>query len=691
MVNGILGASGRPSNVALEEGANTIRVVVTAEDGKDTNVVTLTVNRLPFRTRVWVLNGIGGVPVDDTVLKLVELAGPESRVIAENVPLPREKNGKPVFGLDPKKKYSIYATGTAAAAACYANFDPSKEDTASLYCLRNSATFFYELEAPVIEDISFGTANNDAGGTGWRVMPNEAQYTGPLANIAAVKVTALTRNWVPQSGGSLYYNDTPYPMLINIDETASSNSGGATGSSGTPMGTSNSPVTVDGKQWYRNTFRFATPLLQTNIFNKEHYLSVVVYDVIRNRTEQRAYLTITDSANAVTTDPDLSGFVPPLDYAQAQTFVGGGDLTSRPGDEANAMDPLNGYNGYQQVIARFYARSSATAALPIRGYEVWRSLGNASNFARIAVVNYAATNSTTSAIQYTDRTPSLVAGDVYYRFRVFNGNPTNNGYSQLSANLHAVVMPPTYTKPAASHKVVSDKLWPAFRIAADNPAMLSKGTSDAFTFTLFVKNADGPYPFLLIPFWVDFTETDTIAGASDEVNGHRYGFPKGRPTVRFMRITEWDGTSSVIYAGSWHYACDSETVPDGGGGEKTVYTPFAYLDDDGSVVVDTNSKVFRVAMDNAVRETYGSVGEEFAPGSTYYWNIFGANAGIGWNAGYPARWYTTNNDQAAFFYAGSNPAPNAGYPQGFCYGSAQMYGWGSPEGWFPITIAPDAK
>jgi hypothetical protein len=690
-VNGLAGTSGAASNVSLKEGPNTIRVAVTAEDGKSSNQVTLTVNKLPFNTRVWVLNGIGGVPVADTVLTLTDAGG---NILLDDVALPVEKNGGLVFGLDPKEKYNIYATGTAAAVACMANYDPAKEDTATLYCLTTNSSY-YEYEAPVIENVWFATANSATAD--WRVMPNEAYYVGPAASVAAVRVAALTRNPIAGSLGDLSLpgnGGVVVPICVSMDETASPNTGGAAGATGTLEGTVNAPVTIGGRQYYRTTHRFATPMLQANIFDKERYLSVVVYDCLGNRTERRVHMTITDSVNAVLTDPDLSGFVPQVGIAQAQTFVGSGDIQGRPGDETNAMDPVENHTGFQQVITELYARRSGTEPVAIRGYEVWRSNGGAGNFVKIATVNYAATNSTASVIQFVDRTPSLVAGEVHYRFRVFNGNPANKGYSQFSPSLKAIVMPPAYVAPAASHKPVSDALWPTFRIAASNPALLNRNTTDLFGFTLFIKNADDPMPFLLIPFQVDFRESDALMGipADDPRQEHRFGFPKGRPTVWVRQITGYNGSTSVISGGDWSPATDGKLVPDGEGGEKTEYTPFAYLDNDGSVVVNTDSKGFQTAMESAVRTVFGNTGKTFVPGYTYYWNVFGANGGIDWSSSsYPARWTTTNNTQAAYFYTGSNPAPTASTPLGYSYGSAQLYGWGSPEGWFTITIAPGAK
>ena len=679
-VNGLVVASGTRTDVQLFEPINTIRVLVVAEDGRTDNAVTLTVNRLALNTSVWVLNGMGGVPVENTKLTLTDSEG---RVLADNVPLPRGKNGKAIFGLDPRQKYNIYAKGDDTSVACYANYDPAKENTATLYCLRNYTTF-YELEAPVIEDISFATTN--AADANWKTMANSAYYIGPLANVAAVRVTAITRNLIAVGFGNAA---SAYdPIRINIDEVASTNSGGATGALGVAV-EKNVTVMRDGRNYYRSTYHFNMPALTTDIFNKEHFMDVVVYDNIGNRTEQRVYLTITDSANHQTGDPDLTAVVPTWDYMQSIVCMGYGDLPVRSGDTVNSMDPVDPYTAYQNNAARFYVRTTGTTAnLGIRGYEVWRSNGNANNFVRIATVNYA-TATTAAPFSYSDFTPSLAEGDVWYMVRVFNGNSANNGYSQFSAPIKGRVMPPTTTGPAASHSDVQDKLWPTFRIAASNPKMLRKDTSDRFHFTLFIKNTTNAYPFLMVPFRVNFTESEIIGTDPDsDANKHRYGFPQGKPTVQYQQVTGYTGTTSTISAGAWNYASDAKTIED-----ETTYTPFAFLDDDGSLVINTDSATFRTAMQNAVRTYYSTFVDPpyFRSGVPYLWNLFGNQGGIFWNNAQPARWTSTSATNAAYFTKGFNEAPHDTTFLAVSVGSNMAWGLGSPEGWFTLIIDTDAK
>jgi hypothetical protein len=701
-INGAAGASGQQTNVALREGPNTIQVLVTAEVG-NTAVTTLSVDRSSLNTSVAVVNGMGGVPLEDT---LVTLADSRGNVIAGDLPLPREKNGRPFLALDRSQKYNIYATGTAGAMSCLSNFDPSREDTATLICLRTNSTY-YEYEAPIIEEIAFAQTNST--GADWKVMPNDERYVGPLADVAAVRVSILTRNLIAGSTSASSSAGGTAPMRVMLDQTASPNLAPNQGTAGTLIGTRNDPTDIDGRRYYRSTYRATVPLMTASVFNKEHFLSVVTYDCNGNRTEQRVYMTITDSANNNAGDADLSSVTPFWRSAQGQTYVGGGDMPvahspgDAPGYTASAMDPLgplvspgppDNFNGYQQALLEFYVPApGSTANASVRGYEVWRSVDGDydDGFVKIATVNYA-TPATGNPFTYADRSATLTAGEVYYRIRAFNGNPANNGFSLFSPSIAAKVMPPSATRPAASHQAVSDRLWPEFRIAATNPAMLDGETADRFVFMVFVKEANGPNPVMAVPFRLFFDESDrlfdpdrqdlTYLPDSDPRNEHRYGFPPGRPTVQYRSGFSYNASTGAITGGTWLYASDHYVST----GQRV---PFAYLDYDGSVVVNTYSLECQKAINNPIRSANGVSGDVFRPGYTYFWNIFGNQGGLYWaNGGYPANLTSNTNTNAAHFTKGWN-ADNA-TPLGYSFGSHQQYGFGAPEGWFPVSIAPDA-
>jgi len=219
-------------------------------------------------------------------------------------------------------------------------------------------------------------------------------------------------------------------VRVNIDEVASSNSGAATGITATAI-SRNTAVKVNGKDYYRSVYRCALPLISTSVFNKEHFADI----------------------------------------------AGGGDFAGRGGETVNAMDPVDGLSGFQQVVAQFYVRSGAGIDLPIRGYEVYRAIGR-DGFTKVATVNYA-TATTGKPFQYADRTPSLAAGDAYYWVKVFNGNPANNGYSQFSNVLSTKFLPPfTAQLSGPAHMGVSGKVWPRFTFDVTNPALVAAGATD---------------------------------------------------------------------------------------------------------------------------------------------------------------------------------------------------------------------
>jgi len=712
-INGAAAVSGVAKGVSLPIGSTLIKIVSVSEDAKSYESIELTMTRLALNTKVWVLNGIAGAPVDNTVLKLTDSRG---RALDSNVGLPRSKNGTALlWALDPAERYNIYATGDDVAAACYANFDPSKEDTAALYCYKTS-TDYYEKEPPVIDSIAFATANTNAAD--WKVMPFDAHYVGTAAGAAAVRVTAITRNPISVNIGNLVA--AYVPMRVNIDEMASLNSGGSQGATGTAIET-NVAIQRDGKTYYRTTYRFATPLLAPDVFSKERYLSVVVFDLIGNRTEQRVFMTITDSAALQASDPDLSNVAPTIDLGQSQTHMTDTALAGRSGDQCgpsgpaeccpgesgdtiNAMDPIDpaAYFGIQQTIIQFGVRADGSAAnLGIRGYEVYRSLGNENNFVKIATVHFAALSAT--APQYIDRTPSLAEGVAYYKIRAFNGNQANHGFSRESASFRVPIMPPTMLRLSDSYDMVSKKLWPTFRFRVTNPKLMDKNVSDVFRFLLYVKNPLTAAAFKAVPFAMDFRQCDSIENMPGdtlnvvpgaEANTHRYGFKAGRPTVKIMRVTTYTAattSANAILNGTWYFASDEVDVPDGEDEEgnpktKKEWQPFSYLDDNGDVVINADSPIFRTYGNNSV----GS--NNFVAGVVYPWCIYGNTIAIDWNSGtsYPFYMATFTNTVGAWFYKGFNT--NGTTYLACCYSStASPTDYVPTDGYYYVIIDPDAK
>ncbi|MDR1841044.1 MAG: cadherin-like beta sandwich domain-containing protein, partial [Holophagales bacterium] len=195
-INGNSAGSGQTFPVALSEGRNVINIAVIAEDGKNSNVASVTASVMKLNTKVYVLDGIGGAPVEGAMITLKDAS---NRLLASNIPLPANKQGTALLGLDPNQKYHIYAKGSNSSEACFAYFDPSKETTAALYCLPGWSAP-YVREAPVIERISFA----DNGGTAatWKDMPSgENQITASHLEIPFVRITAISKNPIIYESG----------------------------------------------------------------------------------------------------------------------------------------------------------------------------------------------------------------------------------------------------------------------------------------------------------------------------------------------------------------------------------------------------------------------------------------------------------------------------------------------------------
>jgi hypothetical protein len=350
------------------------------------------------------------------------------------------------------------------------------------------------------------------------------------------------------------------------------------------------------------------------------------------------------------------------------------------------MNPVDPYTGTQQVILQFFVRRAGFQAnLGVRGFEVWRSIGNRDGFVRIMTRNYA-TNTAGDPFLALDRTPSLVAEDVWYRDRAFNGNPANGGFSQFSADVRTKPMPPSTTAVSPNFEPVSPKLWPTFRFRPTNPLMADKDITDAIEFTLLVKNLLDPNLLMLCPMQVDFRRSELFDESDPDsaINEHRFGFPLGMPVVLMRRVTEYNFTTGAV-GGDWYPASDAEDI-----GGTMAYTPFAYLDGDGDIVIDTDSPRFRFLMNNYVRQAWGLENETFMPGATYHWCIFGRTAGVLWNSpnGMPLRMADAISN-GALFTKGMNA--NGQNVLAVSYGSSSGYGLGWPDGFIDITIDPNAK
>ena len=589
-------------------------------------------------THVYVLDSVGGAYVENSRITLKDADG---NLLEDNISLPQDKNGSLILDLDPEQKYNIYAKGAGSAEACFARFDPSRENTATLYCRPHNLAGF-PAEAPIITDISFGNQASPPDSS-WLKLPDNVNYLSrPLADLQYVKITAISKCGIAE------LLDYPPPININIDALAWLNAG----VTGAALEDSIS-VNINGNHYYQSTYVFKTPVLN-NISTADHWLDIVVYDLASNRTEQRVYLNILDSAATETNDDDLSALTPALYAIQAETYGISMDLP--------AINPIDSYGASYSTLLAFnlsyvlyedYYDYYDSGYPAIRGFEVWRSDGNQNNFKLVDAVYYAAPNDGAFVVSqspyliaqeflHSDRGPDVAEDFMYYKIRVFNGNPANGGFSRDSNILCVKPLPPFTTRLAEPfHGAVAKKAWPCFKFKVTNPALLGADTSDQFYFSLYIKNVGFNEAVFDAAFVALITETD-------ETGQPRFGF--------------WNN-----YSGEWQPALCYD--------EGGIVVPFVWLEDDGIIAIDTNNYVFQTFI------AY----HPLLQGVSYSWNIFGMYGGV-----VGSGTFSEEATNSAFFYK-EYPAPNGAAANAFSFGSIYDYGLGATNGFYTITIDPDAK
>jgi hypothetical protein len=612
-------ASGQEVFMALVEGKNSIAINTLSEDGRIADLTTITINSAKPNVRLWVLDGIGGAPVKNTTLRVEESGG---RVLAESISFPTDQNGSLFLVLDPTRKYNVYAKGEGSAESCFANFDPSRENTLALYCRPSYGGDYFPVTAPIITDIAFATTN--AEDAEWKSLPAGTNaIPATLANLAAVKITAAAESHITDQDNAFWYG-----IQINVDSMPY-NGNGVAGN----VEQDSSLINLNGKQYFQTIHRFTVPSLQNKVDNKEHWLSVVVYDVASNRTEQRVYMTITDSAASVTDDPNISGIKPILTETEFQTYGITQDLP--------AVNPAEGPYGISYLCNVAFTMSQA-----IRGYEVWHSTDDL-HFDKVYTHNYATTS--TAAQRWVDRGPHLMDGNNYYKVRAFNGNPAGGGYSLFSDSIIAKPLPPFTTQliePA--HNSVSKVQWPVFKFRITNPDVLGDLTQESETtsgcrFTLYARQKTG-LAIINASFEVLFHNFDEYDPYSGDVIG------KGtKPIVIFY------------YGGSWWV--------------DTYFYDIVEIEEDGvTFTIDTGKPVFQRYLANWPLE----------PGGAYEWSIFGNLGGIvgdSYQSIYNATWFSK-------FWTAPGVSPRAFATS---FGSNYNHGYGAPNGFFTLIIAPDAE
>jgi hypothetical protein len=472
-INGGAAQSGVPFRVGLSGPQTSVDISTLAEDGAGRDLVRLAITVAEPNVRVWVLDSVGGTYPGGAKLTLADSSG---RALESDMDFPAAENGSLAFGLDPRGRYSIYAQADGTARACFADFDPSREDTATLYCLPNWATAF-PAEAPAITGISF-SGQPDSGYEA--LPPGTNALAAPLSKVQYVKVTAVARCAITEADWG------PVPINVALDSLAwlGNGSRGAADEKAREVG-------LDGRIYFQSTYRFQVPHLQNLVANRDHWLDIVVYDIANNRTERRVYLTITDSAASSADDADLALTAPTAVAAQGQTY---GITQSYP-----AINPIDSYGAHYSTLLAFrlsdatetfaYDRHSpvppldqidpALSCLPgIRGFEVWRSNSDNANFKKIDTVSYTGINKGLAVVgddgygqvtvgqsfHYRDQTPGVVEDIMFYRFLAFNGNPAGGDRSAPTDAISVTPLPPFTTRlTAPAHGSMVGTPWPAMK------------------------------------------------------------------------------------------------------------------------------------------------------------------------------------------------------------------------------------
>jgi hypothetical protein len=655
-INGEAAQDGVPHQVRLGTGQTAIGISALAEDGATSNLVTLTVNVAEPNTKVWVLDSVGGTYPDGARLTLTDAHG---AVLEPDIDFPADKNGSMLLGLDPKGRYNIYAKAHGSAQACFANFDRSREDTATLYCLPNWAAPF-PAEAPTITDVYF----SDQPNSGWEKLPSGTNaLSATAAKMQYVKITARARSAITEADWG------PNPINIMLDSLAWYNNAtpGVAVENATPVGDG-------GQTYYQSTYRFMVPHLQNGPANKDHWLDMVVYDIANNRTEQRVYLTVTDSA-ASSLDPSLAQTSPKVAAALAQTYGISMDIP--------AISPIDPYGAFYFTYLTFAVNSqtydlqmtgywdpymgidpldmidlSGIDMPGVRGFDVWRSDGG-SEFRHIDTLHYALLYDGLQVLnidmdnhwppmvtvgqvfEYRDTSPDVTEDTMRYKFRAFNGNPANDGYAPFTDAIGVKPLPPFTTKlMEPANGAIVGTTWPTFKFNITNPAICGGGLADEFNFTIMIK-----------PTYY-----------TDAINCMRY-------LVDFADLDE-DGSPRCynIFDDGWSFRKTPATIDGTPNGQ-----PYLWLEDDGAFVLSTDNPEFK--------RTMPPFAGEMVPGLTYEWSIFGLNAWVS---------LTETMTDAAHFRK-DYPVPAGQTAIAYSFGSAPLYGLGSPNGFFVLTIDPEAK
>ncbi len=505
-VNGNPLSSAGTATVALQDGANLITVVVTAEDGTATSS-TLTVTRLPLTTKATVLDSINGSPAVGANLTVTDADG---TVLQSGISVP--DSGTLDLGLDTTQKYTLYAEASGSAQAALTAFDPAVTSTADFYC-HSLGMVSFPASAPVITSLAYS-----ADGSTWTAVADGA-ISDTMANIKFIKVTAVGRSGISPTAWS------GFGIGINVDRLPWSYDYTAADEEAE----NSTAITFGDEAAYRTTDIFAVNFAGAN--SASHYVDVVVYDVANNRTEQRLPVTLTDVAS-VTSDADLSTATATLSALGLNTYGVSRNIFSLPSSDGSSSTCL----GALQLSV-----TNAGVAQYIRGYELYRAV-DAGAYTKVKTVTLPSLTLASGLTVY-DSDPTLTLGKLYfYEVRAFSGNTTaNGGYSPMSTPLYAKFLAPFKANLAApAHDSVVTTLAPTFQLAISDPSLWDASTSDYFYFDLLVRDKVGNAVYS---------------------QRYRYNFVSGVFQIYSLSSGSWSTTTACTISGD--HSLLSLTLPSG--------------------------------------------------------------------------------------------------------------------------------
>ena len=635
--------SGQATTIALNpEGDTTIQISVQAEDGKNFNLVTLTAKVMPLNTTVCVYDSLGGNYLDGAKITLRDARTNE--LLASDIAFPFEAQGTVFLGLDKTRRYNIYARRDDTAMACFADFDPSREDTVTLYS-RKDWVKDLPASAPIVTDVAFASIpSGSLANTVWKSLPPGANQVSDIpANLYLLRVTAIAES-------DINMNEGRGAIMVNIDDTASPYQERV--ESGGYWEHANTPVIVNDKRYMMTDTVFS---MSSVMPMGEHFLDIVIYDWANNRTEQRVYLSVANTAT--TADRDFRAFTPYW-YAHRSWTAGisTNPYSTGPVDEYIAPialmavnDPVGPYGDTIYVYYEFDFRESAPNGATVngfRGYELERATSDSGPWRVVRKRAYTSPSSNYFVNGY-DYSPELIGGATYYyRFRFYN----NTGYSQYS-DVHPITIMPSFNVNLVSpaNQAQSNTLLPAFRFKVTNDALLDEEMVGYGRFTLYVRNKIGQ-EVIKARFQVDYRALDE----------------EGNPTITI----QWPFLAGN--GGVWH-----NVYPFDENGEPILDEAFVWIEDDGIICIDT-----KLADENfGNRFTLA----DFEPGASYEWNIFGDQASAAGN------WSSTPTYSMYFYKLHAPNYRGVDTNYSYSYASTPLEGSGAVNGYFTLIMHPDAE